>query len=188
MKRIDLFNELKSIATSNMPELALVDMQKGQIDPQKDNTDKLPALLFEFRESTYESSGKGNQLGKMLVSIYLYQAIAENQSAEDLALENARILNNLDNVFQVFSQINVESFSPLERIAEQAEETKSKYLYLGNNTDGLVVLRSTEDTPSYVCTRIDFTTQMADNLERVNTTLYKIENANIEILDPTTNS
>lgn len=179
MKRIEFFKELKSIAASRMPGLALIDIQKGQIDPQNDNTSILPALLFEFKEANYDSSVKGNQLGQMLISVCLYQALKTNPSSEELVAENEVLLNNIDTVFQIFSGISVDTFSPLKRVSELAENPHSQYLYLGNNAEGLAVLRSTQVLPKYVCTRINFSTDVQDYIE-VDVRKVKINTINIE--------
>ncbi len=179
MNRIELYKEIKSIAVSEMSELALVDLQKGQFNPNIDNSSLLPALLVEFGSVEYETNVKGVQNGRMNVSLYLYQGITEDLTEEERELENTEILNRIDSIYQVFTGVKSDSFSPLTRRAEEVEEGFADYLTISTDDNGLLVLNPTEWGQQFHCVRVDFTTEVLDELEDT-VSMYQVENINID--------
>lgn len=179
MNRIELYKEIKRIATEEMSELALIDLQKGQFNPNVDNSSNLPALLVEFRNSEYDTALKSAQNGTMTISMYIYQGLSDNLTVEQQESETTEILDRIDKMYQIFSGVKVQSFSPLTRRAEVIEQNFSDYLTLTTDTNGLLVLNPTVWGQQFHCCRVDFTTEVTDVLED-NLTMYKILNVDLD--------
>lgn len=128
--RSDLYKKLRDVAKAGMTELKYIDLQKGQFrNFTKEHPLPLPALLVEFKNGQYTNVGKLDQMGDMMISIYLYlDNFGESFSGSKSEDKSLALLDKMDEVFQTFQGVSCEMFSKLIRTADETQEIKDNYI------------------------------------------------------------
>jgi len=157
MKRSDIYKALRDLAKTELVYLKFVDLQKGQMQAQKQNYPiPLPALFIELGDFRFSNLLESAQIGDGIVSLYLYvdsgSDTFKGSEREDASLA---ILDKFDDIYQTFEGFPIENLTPLNRSAEYKPQYGEKFILF----------------------RVDFTTSVDDQkvVERVTVAKPEVE-------------
>ena len=132
MKRSDLYKKLRDISKSKLPDLAYVDLQKGQFKRIAENYPiPMPALLFEFSDFDFSNVLNNGQIGSATVSACLYlDLVTDSFDTCELENESLELMDRADEIFNALQGESCELFSKLIRKREAKPEYGTRYIML----------------------------------------------------------
>lgn len=121
MLRSKVYLQIKERLQEKLPELQFIDLQKGQfVKPQQNYPIPLPACLIEFKPVTWSNAESGTQLGKTLISVYLYlDLVTDSFDNAEQEQETIELLDQQDSIFETLQGLDSEDFAPLNCINEE---------------------------------------------------------------------
>jgi hypothetical protein len=130
MKRSDIYKALRDLAKTELVYLKFVDLQKGQMQAQKQNYPvPLPALFIELGDFKFSNLDETDQIGNGIISTYLYVDSGSDtfngSEREDASLA---ILDKFDDIYQTFEGFSIENLTPLNRSAEYKPQYGEKII------------------------------------------------------------
>ena len=130
MKRSDIYKSLRDLAKTELEYLKFVDLQKGQMQAQKQNYPvPLPALFIELGDFRFSNLGESAQLGDGLVSVYLYvDSGYDTFNGSEREDESLSILDKFDDIYQTFEGFKIDNATPLNRLTEYKPQYGDKYI------------------------------------------------------------
>lgn len=129
-KRSDIYKALRDHAKAGLTNLKFLDLQKGQFqDIKKNYPVPLPALLIELSDYRYSNAGEFLQKGDGIISIYLYQNnFADSFLGAERESESISLLDNFDDIYQVFEGFAIDGITPLNRVVEYKPQYGLKWI------------------------------------------------------------
>src|ERR1035437_163183 len=130
MKRSDIYKALRDLAKTELEYLKFVDLQKGQMQTQKQNYPvPLPALLIELGDFRFSNLGESAQIGDGIVSAYLYvDSGSDTFKGSERENESLAILDKFDDIYQTFEGFKIDKVTPLNRLTEYKPQYGDKYI------------------------------------------------------------
>jgi len=130
MKRKDIYKALRDLAKTKLEYLKFVDLQKGQMQAQKQNYPvPLPALFIELGDFRFSNMGESAQIGDGIVSAYLYvDSGSDTFKGSEREDESLAILDKFDDIYQTFEGFKIDSVTPLNRATEYKPQYGEKFI------------------------------------------------------------
>ncbi|MEI6898548.1 MAG: hypothetical protein WCL00_01620 [Bacteroidota bacterium] len=116
-----LYEAVRDKITVDLPWVKWIDLQKGQFDtPAKNYPLPLPCVLVEIKPVAWENYSSNTQLGQTLMSIYIYlDHSGDSIKGSEMEKESLRLMDRMDRIFQVLTDLSGNSFKRLTRINDQ---------------------------------------------------------------------
>jgi hypothetical protein len=126
MKRSELYKALRDLAKEKMPDLKIIDLQKGQFGKQAQNYPvPLPALLIEIGDFRFSNLLEHRQKGDGVIGLYLYlDMVADTLNGAERESQTIEILDRQDELFEAFEGTVI---SPLATPLVRQTEYKPQY-------------------------------------------------------------
>ncbi|MFN4298564.1 MAG: hypothetical protein ACK4EX_02415 [Thermaurantimonas sp.] len=125
-----IYKAVSEYAGTQMPWLAYIDLQKGQIRrPAQTYPIPLPALLVEFRSISYGHLVQGKQLVSMQIRLSLYlQLLTDTHQGALMQEESLMMLSRIEEVKQHFDGLLINGSCRLLNQADLQPEFGTDYM------------------------------------------------------------
>jgi hypothetical protein len=153
MKRSVIYKAIRNKAKLELGSLKFIDLQKGQMNNQRQNYPvPLPALFIEIGNFSFTNQLHNAQKGAGTISFYLYvNNNADSFSGAENEDHSIELLDDFDTLFETFQDMAIENCTPLIR----TNEFKPQY------------------GKGYIMFQVDFTTVIDDAKDQNNATTPK---------------
>ena len=154
MKRSELYRAIKSEALAKMPNLAYVDLQKGQLENPNGYPLPLPALLIEFRDATYKNLARHSQIADTTIRMYLVvDLVTDSFNDAELESETVSMLDLQDELYNTMEGLALPKATALIRECDLGVEYGIRNMTF--TTDFSTAVTVIDDRKSYTKTKID---------------------------------
>ena len=123
--RSEAYKAIRDRIKAVMPEMAFIDLQKGQFRNMLANYPiPMPACLVEFKQINWTNTA-GAQQGDCVISLYYYEnLVTDSFDSAEQENQTIELLDRLDATFEKMQGFSGEVFNPLSRIADSMEYGK----------------------------------------------------------------
>lgn len=131
MKRSDLYKAIRDRAKDQLPDIAIVDLQKQQLRAKaKDEFPyPLPALLVEFKNARFTNQRGTKQQSTFTVSLqYALDLNTCSFDGAELEQETIELLDKSDEIYESFHLFRIDNIALMSRVSESPPEYGNRFI------------------------------------------------------------